>query len=261
MPIPWKMAPGAPPALEEAVLYAVKTWTAAAGSDLAFVQGDGGMVIEWDETGAFRQFLGYCSFTNRREEITSARVCVVADWWECRRPLYSLKAVVLHEIGHALGIAHSDSKLEALVGSISDDDLPTMWSFIRPSLQAETLHQDDIAAVSSLYPGSPGSPRMPWLCVSVSEKRATRAWIRRGWARRGRWLYFSQTGGDDSTSWDFGDGTFATGSGAEHRYVARGTYTVTAECNGAVVSLTVQVGRPRRSLNLLDGNLRRIDKF
>lgn len=60
-----------------------------------------------------------------------------SGWWFWEKNSRSLLFVAVHEIGHALGLEHSDVK-----GSV-------MWP--TASTGAPTLHQDDINGIRSLY--------------------------------------------------------------------------------------------------------------
>lgn len=73
-----------------------------------------------------------------------------------------VKAMILHELGHLLGMDHSqvnpNSYLECSrqgVCPISmEDDLPTMFPLIVPGATMQSLHRDDIAYFNRLY-GNP----------------------------------------------------------------------------------------------------------
>lgn len=62
-----------------------------------------------------------------------------------------LNAVVTHEIGHVLGLGHSDAG--------ETGDRPTMYGFIVPGM--ETLHDDDREAIRFVYPTPDGSSLAP----------------------------------------------------------------------------------------------------
>ncbi|MBI3949339.1 MAG: hypothetical protein HY314_02630 [Acidobacteria bacterium] len=63
------------------------------------------------------------------------------------------KGVFIHEFGHYIGLDHSQINFNAAVdtGLANDVGVPTMLPFAFGDAQA-TLHLDDMAAVSSLYP-------------------------------------------------------------------------------------------------------------
>ncbi len=73
-----------------------------------------------------------------------------------------VKTMILHELGHLLGMDHSQvnpkSYLECTQDGVCpfsiEEDLPTMFPLIVPGAQMQTLHRDDIAYFNRLY-GNP----------------------------------------------------------------------------------------------------------
>ncbi|HIC05103.1 MAG TPA: hypothetical protein EYO65_06245 [Nitrospirales bacterium] len=67
----------------------------------------------------------------------------------------SFLATIVHEFGHYMNLDHSQINGElAFDGDVSNDDgLPTMFPIASDSATKTTLHLDDIATVSTLYPG------------------------------------------------------------------------------------------------------------
>jgi len=68
-----------------------------------------------------------------------------------------LKAVMIHEFGHLIGLDHSQINLNCLpgLGTCGAEDLmglPTMFPVLVDPIEQSTLSADDIAAVSALYP-------------------------------------------------------------------------------------------------------------
>src|SRR5215210_7012318 len=53
---------------------------------------------------------------------------------------FDIETVTLHEIGHLLGLDHSD-----VSGSV-------MWAYVSPNSTLRTLQADDLAGIRSLYP-------------------------------------------------------------------------------------------------------------
>ena len=81
-----------------------------------------------------------------------------------------VRTMILHEIGHFLGIDHSQVnpqsylQCEAL-GSCSvalEEDLPTMFPLIMAGAAMQTLHQDDVASFNRLY----GNPEADFCTVT-----------------------------------------------------------------------------------------------
>jgi hypothetical protein len=83
------------------------------------------------------------------------------DWlWEVGDGLgfqaFDLERVALHEIGHSLGLFHSDT-VDAV-----------MWPFIGPRQVNIGLHPDDIAGIRSLYAAVPESSSILLLLTGLS---------------------------------------------------------------------------------------------
>jgi hypothetical protein len=74
----------------------------------------------------------------------------------------SLNAVVAHEIGHVLGLGHSDAG--------ETGDRPTMYGYLVPGM--DTLHEDDREAVCYVYPATepPLVPELMGLQPSLVEQ-------------------------------------------------------------------------------------------
>ena len=72
---------------------------------------------------------------------------------------YQIAASAVHELGHLLGLGHSQLNLSASpdrdLDTLNDVGLPSMFPFLHND--ATTLHRDDQAAVVALYPGPTSS--------------------------------------------------------------------------------------------------------
>lgn len=246
----WQADPSAPDILRRSLSNAAQAWSAALGGILMFSEGTGGITVTWDGDGSLipnTDLLAYTSFNaDISGDISSARIIVNAknyNWvYSCDGvvlpPNASVKgqadlaSVILHEMGHALGLNHSDLDPSKIVGGYGYDNLPTMNSVILPG--AQKLHTDDKAGIRFIYTGN-GTP-VPEVetspLVVMAKPPSGRAPVR---------ISFMQAGGDASTTWDFGDGTAACGTKVVHRFTASGTYVVTAQSGGKSGTYNVQV--------------------
>lgn len=126
-----------------------------------------------------------------------------------------MDSVMLHEIGHCLGLSHS-----ADIGAI-----------MFPSAKAmATLGTDDVDGVRSIY----GLPATDWASFQLNVAGVGRTKI-------------CYTSGYVAT-WDFGDGSVSiTGQKVKHRFHAKGTYAITATYLGVSRSVSIEIGHPKRA--------------
>ncbi|HYG74586.1 MAG TPA: matrixin family metalloprotease [Planctomycetota bacterium] len=242
--IRWRTSPAdAPEILREAALFATQAWSNASAGVIQFAEGDGGIVIEWGAPVSSEGSLAEATVLARNGTILMATIAVnTANYaWvrgeqsgELPAGTANLDAVLLHELGHTLGLAHAE---------VPDDsathDLPTMNAVCYST--ARSLHLDDILGIRALY--GIDAP-LPALFVEASPASG-RAPLKTA---------FFHSAGNEPVRWDFGDGTSAVTSEARHRYRVPGVYTVTAENNGMRATMTIEVTRKpkktRRSLTI-----------
>jgi len=249
----WNLEPGAPEILRQSMLAVTKAWTEASEGKVQFAEGPGGIAVSWDAGGAQimdRLFLAYTTFfASSSNTIQSARIVVNAFNYSWQRGGYggvgpagadgkreaNLDSVMMHELGHALGLDHSDRNSAGIVGMVGYNNYPTMNSVIYPG--AETLHGDDIAGVRTIYgvPLDP-SPVLSPLVLSSTPKAL----------RPKQRVVFTAMDGNRATVWSLGDGTTSIGKKIRHKYLAEGTYTVSANHDGQAGTLTVTVKKKRK---------------
>lgn len=74
-----------------------------------------------------------------------------------------LRAVITHELGHFLGLGHSQTNgtrvggtIPGFLGTVETEDVETMFPLLIDAAEQphpmSTLHKDDVAAISTLYP-------------------------------------------------------------------------------------------------------------
>jgi hypothetical protein len=244
--IQWHVESGVPDIAGDSLAAGLQAWSNATGGAFKFAQGPGGISVDWDTDGSKipdPMYLAYTTFNaDSTGKIIDARIIVNAHNYTWHRGGFggvgptvngvrdsNLDSVLLHELGHALGLDHSDKNPSAIVGSVLPGDPPTMNSVIYPG--AGTLHDDDRAGIRSLYTnGTITPPSQITVNASVLQGKAPLN------------VNFTQIGGDLSTTWDFGDGSNSSGSAAQHVFVANGAFTVTVDCLGTKTTLTILVG-------------------
>ena len=249
--ISWQLTPATPAMVGQSMNAAFKTWSDATGGAFKFEQNSASspaaITVDWDTDGSKISdptFLAYTSFnTDSTGHIVNAYMTVNAHNFTWHQggfggvgPLganglhdANLDSVILHELGHALGLDHSDRNPATIVGPVLPGDPPTMNSVIFPN--SGMLHNDDIAGIRALYHADETTSASP--LVVTADPMMGRPPLK---------VRFTQSGGDAATAWDFGDGVTAAGVGVQHRFTTKGTYMVRVGANGHDTTVTIQVG-------------------
>lgn len=241
--IAWKIRDGAPPMVRESVLYCLQEWSDASYGHLKFQEGDGGIEILWDTSGAsdLSPYLGFATFrADSDANLVTALIRINASGWAWSRddPTggMNLDSVMMHELGHALGLGHPIP--DEIVGDYGPGNYPTMWPFV--FIGARTLHEDDVAGIRALYP-SDIVPKDPAPVITVqAPRRANFLKVRMS-------LKFS-VDIPYATTWDFGDGTVLTAEPSttvKHRWKKPGQYIVTATTNGKSSQRVIDIFKRR----------------
>lgn len=138
-------------AYSDDALAAFQEWSAATNYHLTFtkVQNDAGPDIRiQDSTDEDTRFLGFSGITRKDGAIVHGLIKIHTT----NSKFY--RALILHEIGHVLGLEHCNIKRAA------------MWSVI--DADRHTLHKDDVEGICALYGLT---PIMPDFFVGVTRIR------------------------------------------------------------------------------------------
>lgn len=235
VPIKWTIQGDYPVGLRPAVLNALQRWGAASNNILQFEEDSANpkLVVEWRTISTDIGLYGKAYTVNDGDQITSALILINSVPPDLNDQAL-LDLVVLHEVGHALGLGHSDDDPLAVVGLLIYRHLPIMQAYIS-SNRDEALAEDDIAGILFLYT-TIGS--IPEIVVSPP--------VRLGFLRS-MVPCTIQLSLPITASWDLGDGTnkfLCVGQPFVHKFKP-GTYTIRVRVSRTQIEKTITVSRRR----------------
>ncbi|MEO8432640.1 MAG: PKD domain-containing protein [Acidobacteriota bacterium] len=131
----------------------------------------------------------------------------------------TFRSAVLHELGHTLGLGHSDQDVSAHSTSTAAERDDAVMRSVIPSSRPSTPQADDVQAIRYYY--GAGSTPVPAPSARFFFSPAT--------PLAGQVVTFTDgsTGSPSSWSWTFGDGSSSTAQSPAKSYAAAGSYTVT----------------------------------
>lgn len=159
LPASWSYEPeGAPVDGEIAVDAAFEAWSTVPGTRVDFVASNAidANVVRWDLVGdVVDEHLAYTSTWSDTDGILVAFDIALNPTVAWESGAFDLQSTLTHEVGHALGLDHSDQ-----TGSVM---APTLLQ----GTYARELHEDDVDAVLTLYPDL-GAPFATLVCSTGS---------------------------------------------------------------------------------------------
>jgi hypothetical protein len=255
--IHWSLDPTAPPMLRESMLFVTDQWSQVTNGVVQFIEGPGDIHVLWDSEGkhfATNSYLGFASnimnqdyrITQSEIQINAARVTWsrgfdrgIAFDAKTQKWIGNLDSVLLHEVGHSLGLGHSNYPADKIVGDTRFGNIPTMNSTLFRG--ASSLHEDDAAGARYLYPDLAGYGGTVLDPLFITAEQLF------GRGKLLRTVDFKHNVDDLSCLWSFGDLYDDNAIAPRHFFRRKGTYVVSADCAGRKGSLTITVQnrRPR----------------
>jgi len=139
----------------------------------------------------------------------------------------TFRSAVLHEVGHTIGLGHSDEGESTHSTTTSADWNAAVMHSVIPAAHPTVPQADDVQAIQYYYGTGSTTPPPSAPSASFTFSPGSPA------AGQGISFHDASTGSPTSWVWTFGDGTSALTANPSHTYAAAGTYTVSLSVTNA----------------------------
>ncbi len=137
----------------------------------------------------------------------------------------TFRTAVLHELGHTLGLGHSDDPPSRHSTTTTADQSAAVMHSILPASHPSSPQTDDVQAIQYYYGTGAVTPPPPLAAFSFTPTSP----------RAGQTVFFvdGSTGGPTAWLWSFGDGTSSTAQNPAHVFASAGSRNVTLTVTNA----------------------------